>query len=168
MGSKRSAGSFFRLLSVWVVGGALGFACLLSLSVFILLWSTRHGQLPDELPTAVLSVISAPTATKPMTTITPLASPGSSLEVPPSPPPGVIAKGAHVQIIGTGGDGLRLRMEPGLGGQVRLLGSEAEVFRVDDGPVELDGYTWWYLVGPFDETRHGWAVSNFLAVVQNP
>jgi hypothetical protein len=80
----------------------------------------------------------------------------------------VIALGAHVQILGTGGDGLRLRMEPGLGGQVRLLGSEAEVFRVDDGPVELDGYTWWYLVGPFNERRHGWAVSNFLAVVQNP
>jgi len=49
-----------------------------------------------------------------------------------------------------------------------LLGSEAEVFRVQDGPREVDGYTWWYLVGPFDETRRGWAVANYLQIVQNP
>jgi hypothetical protein len=73
-----------------------------------------------------------------------------------------------VQIIGTGGDGLRLRDQPGLDGKVLLLGSEAEVFRVQDGPREVDGYTWWYLVGPFDETRRGWAVANYLQIVQNP
>jgi hypothetical protein len=80
----------------------------------------------------------------------------------------VIAIGAHVQIQGTGGDGLRLRSEPGLNGEILLLGSESEVFRVADGPVDTDGYTWWHLVGPFDETRQGWAVSNYLVVVQNP
>jgi hypothetical protein len=62
-----------------------------------------------------------------------------------------------------------LRVEPGLDSQVRLLGLETEVFQVTDGPQEVDGFTWWYLVAPFDETRNGWAVSNYLAATtQNP
>jgi hypothetical protein len=74
----------------------------------------------------------------------------------------------YVQITGTGGDGLRLRTEAGLGSEVRFLGLEDEVFLIQDGPQNADGYVWWYLVAPFDETRRGWAVSNFLQVVQNP
>ena len=48
------------------------------------------------------------------------------------------------------------------------MASEAEIFIVKDGPIEADGYTWWYLLGPFDETRNGWAVSNYLVLAQNP
>ncbi|MBN1147881.1 MAG: hypothetical protein JXA78_11555 [Anaerolineales bacterium] len=121
-----------------------------------------------DLPTAVLYVVDAPIATQTLSPQALSSSATPSSEALPSPPPGVIAVGAYVQITGTGGDGLRLRTEPGLDEQIRLLGSEAEVFRVDEGPVELDGYTWWRLVGPFDETRHGWAVANYLAIVQNP
>ncbi len=43
-----------------------------------------------------------------------------------------------------------------------LLGTEAEVFKVEDGPMEADGYTWWYLVGPFDPDRKGWGVADYL------
>lgn len=73
-----------------------------------------------------------------------------------------------MQIVGTGGDGLRLRTEPGLDSQVRLLGAEAEVFQIREGPQDVAGYTWWYLVAPYDESRQGWAVSNYLALIQNP
>jgi hypothetical protein len=51
---------------------------------------------------------------------------------------------------------------------VLVLGADSEVFRVNDGPRQADGLTWWYLVGLYDASRHGWAVSNFLAVVKNP
>ncbi len=96
-------------------------------------------------------------------------TPGAAAETQmPSPPPGVIAVGDYVQIVGTGGDGLRLRGEPGLAAQVLMLGSESEVFKVDEGPREADGYTWWRLIGPFDTNRGGWAAVNFLQVVQNP
>ncbi|HZD55175.1 MAG TPA: hypothetical protein VE136_00510, partial [Anaerolineales bacterium] len=88
--------------------------------------------------------------------------------IPSQGPSGEVAIGAYVQITGTGGDGLRLRTGPGLSNEVRFLGLESEVFEVRDGPQEADGYTWWYLVAPFDETRNGWAVSGFLSVVQNP
>ena len=83
-------------------------------------------------------------------------------------PTWVIAVGAYVQISGTGGDGLRLRTDPGLDSEVRILGAESEVFQVEDGPKDVDGFTWWYLVGPYDASRRGWAVSNYLSVVQNP
>ncbi len=33
---------------------------------------------------------------------------------------------------------------------------------------QADGYTWWYLVAPYDSTRAGWAAADFLAVVPSP
>lgn len=168
MHRRQSSAPFLQWVNLWIVGGAVIFACFLSFVTLSLLWLTRPGPSTTGLPTAILYVVDAPTATQ---TLSPASLQSSSTPPAgalPSPPPGVVAVGAHVQIVGTGGDGLRLRTDPGLNGQIRLLGSEAEVFRVDDGPVELDGYTWWYLVGPFDETRFGWAVANYLAIVQNP
>lgn len=157
-----------RLMSIWVVGGALLVACILLAFSVVILISTRSEGTSRAPVTAVFSVISAPTSTAPVLTDTPIIIPTPDSGAAPLPPPGEIAVGAYVQVMGTGGDGLRLRFDPGLEGQVRLLGSEAEVFIIQDGPRELDGYTWWYLVGPYDETRYGWAVSNFLVVVQNP
>ena len=31
------------------------------------------------------------------------------------------------------------------------------MFLVEDGPQEVDGYIWWFLQAPYDETRNGWA-----------
>ena len=156
------------LLNLWVVGGAFSLACVSLFIVMTSLWLTRSTGLVPSQVTAVFTVVSAPIETQPQ--LTPISSSilTSTLQLPPSPPPGEIVLGAYVQVTGTGGDGLRLRDQPGLGSRVLLLGSEAEVFRVDAGPQEIDGYSWWYLVGPFDENRQGWAVSNFLKVVQNP
>lgn len=84
------------------------------------------------------------------------------------PGEGMISVGAYVQITGTGTDGLRLRESPGLDGKVKFIGIEAEVFLVQDGPREADGYTWWFLTAPYDDTVQGWAVSNYLSVIQNP
>ena len=165
MGARRDRSrlaAYLRLVNVWVLGGALAFACLLFVVVLGMLTITRPAEEPVSPATAELEVLYAPTATE----TSPAATPTSP--APPSPQPGVIMIGAHVQIEGTGGTGLRLRSEPGLNGQILMLGSEAEIFRVVDGPIELDGYTWWRLVGPADETRQGWAVSNYLVVVQNP
>lgn len=168
MSERRSSGIRIRWLNLWVVLGALAIGLGLFCLVLGGLALTRQDPSTAAPSTAALIIISAPTATPTIESSTPVLDPTNGLDLPPSPPPGEIMIGAFVQISGTGGDGLRLRVAPGLDGQVRLLGSEAEVFRVDDGPQEFDGYTWWYLVGPFDETRQGWAVANFLVVVQGP
>jgi hypothetical protein len=115
-----------------------------------------------------MNIIPALTATPVLPTVTPIPTLTATSAVPPPPQPGIIAIGSYVQVSGTGTDGLRLREEPGLGGKILFVGMESEVFRVDDGPRDADGYTWWYLVAPFDENRRGWAVSNYLAIAQNP
>jgi hypothetical protein len=154
--------------SPWVVGGAVIIALVLLFTTLGLLLFTRPEQAQKGIPTAILNVVAASTATQTQATEKPTANPTSSLPVPPSPLPGVIEPGAYVQIKGTEGDGLRLRVDPGLDSPVRVLGAEDEVFQVKDGPRQAGGFTWWYLVGPYDSTRRGWAVSNYLAVVQNP
>lgn len=78
------------------------------------------------------------------------------------------ALGQLVQVYGTEGEGLRLRSEPGLEATILFLGLEHEVFRVEEGPVERDGYQWWYLVNPYDESKRGWAVSAFLRSAEEP
>jgi hypothetical protein len=155
-------------LNPWLIFGAIGFGMALLIATLLLLSWTRTPAAPDIGGTAVITVIDLPTATPILPTSTP-----TEVETPlptglPLPPPGDIAKDAYVQVTGTGGDGLRLRVGPGLDRDVRLLGVEDEVFLVQDGPQQVDNYTWWYLVGPFDESRQGWAAANFLRVVQNP
>lgn len=155
------------ILNLWVLGGAVIFAALLFGFVVLVVWLTRSGPGSAAPATPVVIVIPAPTATLPLPGLTPEIS-TPTLDVPPPPPPGVLTVGAYVQISGTGGNGLRVRTEPGLQGKVRFLALEAEVFQVTDGPQDADGYTWWYLVAPADKSRQGWAASNYLAVVQNP
>jgi hypothetical protein len=73
-----------------------------------------------------------------------------------------------VQIVGTQGDGLNIRAEAGLSSTVFFLAYDAEVFEVRDGPVEVDGITWWFLVTPVDKARSGWAAAEYLALITNP
>jgi hypothetical protein len=145
--------------------GSLIFAVGLILLVMLLLSISRPSRAPVGFVTAVLNVIPVPTETP----SPPTTEPSSPTEIPDIPPaPGDIITGAYVQISGTGGDGLHVRTGPGLGFQPEFVGLESEVFRVIDGPQESDGYIWWQLAAPYDESIHGWAVSNYLELVQDP
>jgi hypothetical protein len=159
---------FRNFITPGILIGAIVIAFILLAISLALLMITRPSPSALIPATAMVTVIPAPTAVPPTFTLEARPTPSPTSALPPSPPPGEIATGAYVQITGTGGDGLRLRTDPGLNADVRILGAEAEVFLVQDGPRQVDGYTWWYLVGPYDSTRRGWAVSNYLAVVQNP
>jgi hypothetical protein len=160
------AEGIFRLvemISPWVLVGALVIACLLtglSLAIFGL---GRSKQPPQVQSTAIINVIPAPTLT-PAPVESVVATPGEGTSVPAGP----IGKGSYVKVTGTGGTGLRLRDQPGLNGKVLLLGTEAEVFKIEDGPVQADNYSWWYLVSPFDPDRNGWGVGDYLVVVEAP
>ncbi len=159
--------------SPWVLGGAFLVSLMLLGVTAALVWFTRPQPRQTAPGTAVLNVISAATSTPLLPTSQPTGTPEPTAAttgegVPPSPQPGTINLDAYVQITGTEGDGLRLRTDPGLDTEVRTLGAESEVFLVKDGPVELDGFTWWYLEGVVDPARRGWAVSNYLAIVQQP
>ena len=156
------------ILHPWVVGGAVVIGVSLLCGSILFLGVTRPGGDTAPPATAIMHVIPlpSPTPTAPTSTPSPDVTPTSPIS--PGVGSGDISIGAFVQVAGTGGDGVRLRLEPGLNGEVRFLGLESEVFHVKDGPQQADGYTWWFLVAPYDESVQGWAVANFLLLVQNP
>ena len=156
------------LINPGVTLGAILFGlALFGLAVGIL-WVFRPEPVPVAASTAILNIISAPTATSVPPTATPTSIPTPTSDIPPSPGEGILSVGAYVEISGTGGDGLRIRSDASLEGAVQALGIESEVFQITDGPREADGYTWWYLTAPYEDGPRGWAVANYLQVIQNP
>ena len=151
-------------LNLWVILGALAVcSCLLAVTLVSIGWTSPRLSPDVGFAPADLTMIPPPTHTPrvpPTATFDPNATPTLAA--------GQISISGYVQITGTEGEGLRLRAAPGLAGEDLFLGFDEEVFQVRDGPQQVDGYTWWYLVAPYDETRAGWAAADFLAVVQAP
>ncbi|MDX9990703.1 MAG: hypothetical protein RBS68_01520 [Anaerolineales bacterium] len=154
---------FRRLLSPKVMLGALGLAVFLLLITFIwILLNAPERPQPGSF-VATLTIIPAPTGTA-----TPIATPSPDPNLTPTPIPGQVMIGSYVQVAQTGGQGLRIRANPGLKGEFLFLGLDSEMFIIRDGPVELDGYTWWLMTAPYDEQRSGWAASSFLEYIPPP
>ena len=148
----------------WVILGALGVAAILFLIAFLGLGATTSPSDQVSWQLAALTIIPGPTST-PLITATPTHNPALGTA---TPLPGEIVLNRFVQISGTDGEGLRLRESPGLNGEHLFLGFDSEVFQVINGPQEADGYIWWYLLAPYDETRAGWAASDFLETISSP
>jgi len=148
-----------------VIGGTILLALTLLFISFFIVWVTRPEPAPVGHATPVMHVINIPTATIALPTPTP-----TTVTTPATlgPSSGTITVGNYVRIVGTGGDGLRLRVNPGLDGQVRFIVFEGEIFLIQDGPQEADGFVWWHMLGTEDETRRGWSVSDYMEVVQGP
>jgi hypothetical protein len=158
-----------RLLTIftpWIILSSILSGILLFAVVILLIWWSRPVQTNTTLPTAVVLIIPLPTDT--FTPASPTPNPSAEISATPPPVNTDLSVGDYVQVTGTGGEGLRLRAEPGIQSQVLLLGQDGEIFQVRDGPRQIDGYTWWYLVAANDETRHGWGVTDYLLYVNYP
>ena len=151
-------------LNRFVIFGSLITAGILILLTLILIgWTSPRFSPEVGFAPADLTMIPAPTHTPAVTatsTLDPFATPIIDQTV--------INIDGYVQITGTGTDGLRIRSAPGLNTETVFRGEDSEVFLVKDGPQTADGYTWWYVVAPYDDTRAGWAAAEFLAVVPAP
>ena len=150
------------LINIWTIAGAVLVAGCLLLTTLLAIGWMRPRQPGDEgfLPADVTII--------PPSTLTPSPAPTPTPAGTASAANGQIGIGAYVQITGTEGAGLRIRSAPGLTSDTVFRGEEAETFKITDGPQQADGYTWWHLVAPYDETRAGWAAADFLAVVPPP
>jgi len=154
------------IFNIRVVIGALGIAgCLILITVLSIGWTKPDPSSHFGFAPADLTVIPAPTSTP---IVTPTFTPDPLIVGTPTLGPDEIGVGGYVQITGTEGEGLRLRADPSLNGTPAFLGYDEEVFQVREGPQEADGYVWWYLVAPYDETRAGWAASDFLGAIPSP
>jgi hypothetical protein len=149
------------LLNPWVIAGAVFVASVLLAVTFLAAGSITPSDQFAYYGEAALTVLPVPTFTPtvipPTPALTPTLETNSGIQI-----------GGYVKISGTEGEGLRFRRDPSLNGEIIYLGLEDEVFLVKDGPEDQDGYLWWYLEAPLNETRNGWAVSNFLQTAQNP
>lgn len=128
--------------------------------------SGREFSPPLEV-TAAITVLADPATSTPTLMPTAASTPTATSAAPPPEGGGEISVGGYVEIFGTEGDGLRIRSLPGTDSNVLFLGLESEVFYVIDGPDEQDGYVWWHIQAPYDETVEGWAASNFLRTIEN-
>jgi len=135
------------------------------LAIFALLIFLPKNQTSND-QLANITVIPAATST-PMVNLTVVPTPTvENIESPISSYKFQI--GDFVQITGTSGEGLRLRSGPSRSDSVNFIGLDAEVFEVIEGPIEADGFTWWYLEAPYDKTRNGWSVDEYLQSVNVP
>ncbi len=121
-------------------------------------------QTPALGATPVVTFLPAPTITPTKPQPTQIPSPTSTLII--FLPEGLIGVGGYVQVSGTEGAGLRMRSQPSLGGEINFTAMDSEVFLVIGGPVEADGYTWWHLEAPYDQTRNGWSAGEFLTPIE--
>jgi hypothetical protein len=154
-----------NLINFWTIVGAFACAGGLLIATWIgIQWSHPQPATTTGFAAADLTVIPLPTATLKISTPTIDPNLAASLTAQPNQ----IAINSYVQISGTGTDGLRIRSAPGLNSDTVFRGEESETFLVKDGPQQADGYTWWYVVAPYDSTRAGWAAATFLAVVPSP
>lgn len=154
-----------RTSLIIVLGSVLIGAGVFILIALLVQWS-RPSRNPVEEVTAALTVFLAPTYTPTQVLIE--VEETLEPEIPEGSSEGVLSVGAYVKVSGTGGVGLRLRNQPGLDAESPFLGVEDEIFIIEDGPKEADGFVWWYLTAPFEADRTGWAAANYLEIVQQP
>jgi len=157
------------IFNLKVIVGSLILAAILLISTLVyILYVDPLISKPETKPfLAEFTIIPAMTSTPRY--VTPTLAPASpTIPATSTALPGMIAVNTYVQITGTEGEGLRLRVSPGLTSDPLFIGGESEVFLVTAGPSQADGYTWWYLTAPYDQTRSGWAVSSYLTYVPSP
>ena len=146
------------------LGVMLGVLALIVLIAFG--YFTRQARAATSPATPILVLITAPTAS--ITVPPPTATVELSYTSTPSPPTevdGSLSPGRLVEVFGTEGDGLRLRDNTGLDSKIVFLAVESEVFELREGPVDKDGYEWWFLVNPYNLDKTGWAVSTYLRAI---
>lgn len=151
----------------------LVFGLILGVIVFIVaLFNGYISRLSNHSRVSVLpglTVVVVPTETLPEPTLqdTHISTPTLTSTSLPSTTV-EIDIGELVIVAGTDGDRLRIRTQPGLSSEIGFLAYENDVFQVENGPVEQDGYIWWFLVNPYDGSKSGWAVENYLRRMDNP
>jgi hypothetical protein len=152
-----------NIWNVPVIAGTLIIVLLLTAIAFAYFYFLPNPEVKTIDPTAIIFVIDGPTATIPPPTATTVPD---ATETPTIVTDTEIKIGSLVQIFGTGGEGLNLRTDPSTSAGIQFLGYDLELFEVVDGPIQAEGYWWWFLQTPVEHTRSGWAVENYLEIIE--
>jgi hypothetical protein len=148
----------------FIIIGALFFAAILYFYLFIFMNSLTFNKTLQLTPRANLTIIAgAQLSTVDVNSL--------YLSLTPTPKPTMQGNdgfilGSYIQISGTGGNGLRIRNSPGIESGTNFIANESEVFQVIGGPVSLDDFIWVQLTTPYDQSRQGWAATNYMISIQ--
>lgn len=84
-----------------------------------------------------------------------------------TPTPQPITIGSTVVVTGVGADELNVRDKAGvLGTNILFRTKDGSVFTVIEGPMQADGFTWWRIQDITNTSLNGWAVANYLRIVE--
>jgi hypothetical protein len=79
--------------------------------------------------------------------------------------PGVFSVGMTIKIEGTGGDGLRVREDPGTDKAILYLAAEGSEYKIIFGPEISDSLVWWKIQSLEDIEKTGWSVQDYFSTV---
>lgn len=152
------------IVTPWVIAlsAILGIVFFLILMI-VITGAALESDPPSNSALAQMTIIPAPTITP---TVYAESQP-EKLAVRYVSPEG-FSIGAYVKIQNTQGAGLKIRPNPGTGGNVTFIADEGELFIITEGPDDRNGYSWWKLVGFENPERTGWGASAFLGLVAPP
>lgn len=139
-----------------------GICCLYT---FLLLNGLSYKNSVSYTPLAQITVIPGSVIPSPDIQLLELVTQTPTID-PSSPNGNGIQLGVYVQITGTGGSGLNIRNNPELGGEKNFIANESEIFKVIGGPITQNDYVWWQLSTPYDQSRQGWAVQDYLHLIE--
>ncbi|GAB4547542.1 MAG: hypothetical protein OHK0023_09080 [Anaerolineae bacterium] len=165
--SKRDSGLYLPWWSLVLMLVFVGAAAVGAWAVV----DSVGGNAPPGGATPLIVVVTATYTVGPPPTLTPLPQvqpPPILPTIAPTPtlPPGDFRVGVNVKVVGVGVTGLNVRSGAGLGAELRFIAAEGAQFVVVAGPQQASGYEWWEIQSTENPTQRGWAVRNFLEVVQ--
>jgi hypothetical protein len=152
------------VMSRYVLLGGIALAGIFLFYLVILLNGLSYRQSTESTPKANLTLIAVPqlaTVDLSMLYLTPTPTPDPTIQSL-----GGFAVGSFIQISGTGGNGLHIRNDPGVNSTINFVANESEVFKIIGGPVEMDNFVWMQITTPYDQTRFGWAVTEYMVPIE--
>jgi hypothetical protein len=168
--ARRDSGMYlpwWSLIIMIVVVGGLALGALLVVN-------TMGGQAAPGGSTPIIVVITATFTIGPPATPTPIPQAATLTPTRPLPtiapsatlPPGNMAVGATVQIVGVGPSGLNVRSGPGKQFTAKFLAQDGQQYVVKDGPQTASDEEWWYIQDINNPNNIGWASRRFLTVIK--
>jgi len=146
-------------LPTCIISLFLGIAVFLGIIMAVISSGSNPVQEPAD-ALAQLTIIPAPT----LTPTSPVVYEEPNLEVRYVSPEG-FSIGAYVTIEKTQGAGLKIRPNPGTGGETSFIAMDGDLFVIIDGPDERNGYSWWKLQGFEDKSLVGWGASDYFSLI---
>jgi len=146
-----------------ILGAFLFAGALIGLAFLVFRFQAGAQKTLESTPQFQITLLPAPTETPTLPPTSVMASPTpSDISILP---PDMVAVGRYVKVTGTQGLGLRMRAEAGTSGEINFLAMDDEAFKIIDGPIAKDGFTWWHCEALLDKGRSGWAAEDFLQVL---